>query len=700
MKTPPFPRTLALSIESLLIFLFVLFLVRLGFCVYFWSGIGDETWQDWLLAFVYGSRFDLRVGLLFLIPFLLLAPWSWFSPWRGEWKALFWTGYGALVVGFVGLIQIIDFAHFAYLQTKLSAVTLLLLQDWDTAIEMMISSYPVFWLALLLVILMGLAVWWGRSRIQYWAPQSSTEPAGITGSVMSHHEKSRWQQVRYHLPWVLATTILVLGGLIGRISQYSLRWSDVHTRPGLSALIIAVSLNPIQNLYDTRRFRASLPFDTKRVETARARMNTWLGVSRGASSLSSGPWYVREVLPKPSALPGQPNVVLVFLESFAAYKTSLSGNPLGTTPFFDSLAREGIWFDHLFSPHGETARGVFAVLTGIPDVDTSDTSSRNPQAVKQYTIINSFKGYEKFYFIGGSLSWANIRGVLRSNIPDLRIYEEENYTSPRNNVWGISDTRLFGEAVKVFNQQQKPFIGIIQTSGNHRPYTIPAEDTDFQIKTLPQSVLEGNGFSSNEEYNAFRYMDYSISRFITNARQQAWFSNTVFAFFGDHGVPGNAGPQMPPAWTTLGISAVHTPLVLYAPKLLSPARYHLPGSSIDILPTVAGLMNRSYVNQTLGRDLLDTQWNDRRAAFFILDFGISPPMGILRPPWYLTQQGIKADAKPSLHRIDNATPAKDYATTDPQLTQELQQLLLDHYWTSRYMLINNAPVTSQREYQF
>jgi hypothetical protein len=35
------------------------------------------------------------------------------------------------------------------------------------------------------------------------------------------------------------------------------------------------------------------------------------------------------------------------------------------------------------------------------------------------------------YFIGGSASWANIRGLLTDNIGDLHIYEQDDYNAPK-----------------------------------------------------------------------------------------------------------------------------------------------------------------------------------------------------------------------------------------------------------------------------
>ncbi len=98
---------------------------------------------------------------------------------------------------------------------------------------------------------------------------------------------------------------------------------------------------------------------------------------------------------------------------------------------------KGIFFDQCFTPSYGTARGVWAVLTGIPDVgQANSTTSRNPAAVNQHTIINDFAGYEKFYFIGGSASWANIRGLLTDNIQGLHLYEQDRLQSAENRCLG------------------------------------------------------------------------------------------------------------------------------------------------------------------------------------------------------------------------------------------------------------------------
>ncbi len=69
-------------------------------------------------------------------------------------------------------------------------------------------------------------------------------------------------------------------------------------------------------------------------------------------------------------------------------------------------------------------------------MEPTKTASRNPAAVDQHTIINNFTGYEKFYFLGGSTSWANIRGVLTNNIDNLHLYEQDDYKAEEDRCVG------------------------------------------------------------------------------------------------------------------------------------------------------------------------------------------------------------------------------------------------------------------------
>jgi phosphoglycerol transferase MdoB-like AlkP superfamily enzyme len=240
------------------------------------------------------------------------------------------------------------------------------------------------------------------------------------------------------------------------------------------------------------------------------------------------------------------------------------------------------------------------------------SASRNPRIVTQHTLINELEGYERFYFLGGSATWANIRGLLAHNIEGLTIYEEGDYQSPRGDVWGISDHALFEEAVSILDRVDGPLFSFLQTSGNHRPYTIPEDVPDFEVEQVDAETLLANGFPSLEAYNGFRFMDHSLEHFFETVKGTRLDGNTIYIMYGDHGVPAPHGIQ----WERLNLPTVHVPLLIYAPGLIDqPQVFDQVASSVDILPTALGLLGVPYTNQTLGRDLLTPRPADHHFAY-------------------------------------------------------------------------------------
>jgi len=375
-------------------------------------------------------------------------------------------------------------------------------------------------------------------------------------------------------------------------------------------------------------------------------------------------------------------VVLVLCESFSMYKSSMSGNPLNTTPYFNELTKQGIFFEKCFTPHFSTARGLFALTTGIPDVQLSKFSTRNPQALKQHTIINNFEGYEKLYFLGGSPGFNNFEGLL-NNIEGLEMYTEGKFNSPKINVWGISDKNLFLEANKVFKQKSTPFFAIIQTADNHRPFMIPQEDRDFQKLIIAKDSLKMFGFESLDEFNSFRYSDYCFQKFVETAKKESYFHNTIFVFIGDHGVSGEAGAMYPSAWTDQRLTDEHVPMLFYAPYLLQPQRRTEVVSQIDVLPTIAGMLQQPYVNSTLGRNLLLADKQNNYAFIIHHDEG---RIGIVTDSYYFIKN-INFPEEQLYPIAGNVLPFN--REEQDSIKRKMSEVTTAFYETAKWMLMNN-----------
>lgn len=622
-------------------------------------------------AFIMGLRFDARIASIIGLIILLLCAIPFLNPIKNNNASKFWNFLLPLIFIILTLFYCIDFYHFDYLHQRLNASVLNYLQDAGISFNMMWQTYPLVKVGIALVIVLVLArLMFGRILTHYLQQESFYKRRGV------------WM---YVISFILLAQIIV-GKIVVMPGQFPLRWSDAFT---LSDDFKAnLALNPFQSFFSTLSFRNST-FDIKKVKAAYPLMAAYLNVQQPDSVQLN---YERTYNAADST-GNKPNVVVVICESFSAYKSSMYGNPLNTTPYFNELCKNGVFFDRCFTPAYGTARGVWATITGIPDVENPSTASRNPNAVNQHTIINDFKGYNNYYFLGGSATWANIRGLLTNNINGLHLYEEQDYKASTIDVWGISDKNLFLEANKVLKTQDKPFFAVIQTADNHRPYTIPKEDeANFKKLSFSTDSLKRFGFESNEELNAFRFTDYCYQQFIEAAKKEKYFNNTIFVFVGDHGIRGSAGDMFPKCWTEQGLTCEHVPLLFYAPQLLPAKRVHEVCSQVDVLPSVAALAKSNYTNTTFGRNLFDTTSSFQFKTFFkgenyafIIDHDVKT-IGLICDQYYFLKN-TKTGKEDIFSMINNA-PVEKNATTD-SVKNNLSRLTAAYYETAKYVMLNN-----------
>ncbi|MFM7672562.1 MAG: LTA synthase family protein [Bacteroidota bacterium] len=602
------PKTLRWVLQVGGIFLLLFTLFRLSV----WVAFRPDGWSfvDALPSFMWGLRYDLRWIAGILLPITLFSIRAKWSPFYSALTKLIWTTYLALVTLVVFFFFSAGFGSFSYNQTPLDAGAMNFVEDFRISITMIWETYPLLWMLAGLIV----AVWllrWMYHRV-HWQVVSRTDGKGIA------HQRA------YFLIASLLLALLIHGSFTAR----PLRRDDCFQLPSSFAAYLAV--NPLQNFATTWRLRQVPELDIPTVRRAMPVVRKWMGLSN-----VRGEGLRRLVAPRSDAWESKPNIVLVQCESFSMYKSSMSGNALNATPFFDSLSRQGIFFDHCFAPHFSTARALFAILSGIPDVQFYRFSSRNPATVSQRMLIDQLEGYSKHYFLSGSPEFNNFEGIL-ANIRGLQMHTGDFFKGERLNVWGVSDRDLLLQSLDEMQKQSGPFFAYIQTAGNHRPFqkSIPSDDSLFRRVEFPIDTLLKYGYESNDELNAFRYSDHAIRQFMEAARTRPFFANTVFVFVGDHGMAGNARSVYPPLWTEQRLTDQHVPLLFYAPHLLEPKRRSEVVSQIDILPTLFGRLNQSFEHATLGRDLLAP---DKKNDYAFLT-NTADRIGMITNDFYFTRQ--------------------------------------------------------------
>ena len=648
------PKTLLWVANLLFIFILIFTLFRLT--TYFAFRPQGFSFENLIPSFLMGIRYDLRWISIILLPIVVISMRPKFSPFYSSRNKKWWTWYLAIITFIVFFFFAADFGSFSYNRTRLDAGALNFAEDFGISVKMLFQTYPMVWMILGLIIAVLLFRW--MYKHSHWRIINRTD--GL--------------RIPYKRKFFFIAALLLGFFVYGRFSWPPLTWKSCFVFHDNFKSYLA--LNPLQNFFTTLRFRRP-EFNEQKARENFPLMAEWMQLpDKDVFS------YHREIAPRSNALESRPNIVLVQCESFSMYKSTMSGNPLNTTPYFNSLCEKGIFFDRCFTPHFSTARGLFAILTGIPDAQLFKFSTRNPLAIKQHTIVNNFEGYSKHYFLGGSPEFNNFEGLLK-NIDGLQMHSEGSFKSPKINVWGISDKDLFIEANEVFKKQDKPFFAYIQTSDNHRPYMIPAKDTaDFKMLFVPDKELLHYGFESLDEFNAFRYSDYCFQKFLETAGKESYFPNTIFVFVGDHGVAGNADALYPSAWTDQRLTDEHVPLLFYAPYLLQPQKRSEVVSQIDILPTIAGMLHQSYVNTTLGRDLLDPEKKNNYA--FITN--TAGKIGIVTDDFYFIKNLNFPDDK--IVPVKYNGPLYTKAQRD-SIQQKLSDFTSAFFETAKYMIMNN-----------
>ena len=646
-------------------------LYKAGFYLYFSDVFAPADGAELRHALWISMRFDFRLSLiLILLPCLLAmaVPGRFFS--RTGCKR-FSRSYFSAVGVLLTLLLLADTGNFSYTGERLNASLAEFAKNPLISLGMLWQSYPVVWGALG-VAAVGFAFYFFAS----WAYRISARlPEG----------EKKLPKVFWRAAWVL----LAAWGLYGSTTHYPLRWSEAYFSKDKN--VNSLALNPVLYLFSTIS-SADTTVDTEAFEKYLPAMVRYLGTSPQQP-------FERTAPARGDSL--SPNLVFVMLESFGAAPMSAFGNPLPSTPHTDSLLRECLFFKNAYVPRWGTAFTVYGSLTGIPDVTLGTTASRVQKAVDQRVLMDQAKGYRRYYLLGGSANWANIRAVFQSNVEGVRIFEEGSYpVEDRVDVWGIDDYDLFKYAATLFDSLDRagqPFIAYLQTSSNHRPYTVPHERDGYRPlreSEVDMQALRRAGFLELGQYNALRYLDFNIARFVRRAREQGWARNTVIVFFGDHNMGLNPYTHTPRPEYPAGLSHFHVPIFVYAPSLIEPRTVEAPATLMDVMPTAFSIAGLPYTNYTLGRDMSDTL--AQRDSY---GFACGPYRGtdglFLIGDSLVYARSIDGSVPPALYRYRDGMPL-DSLSADSPAAARMDSLAQAFYHSARYLYFNNRKPQQNR----
>ncbi len=290
------------------------------------------------------------------------------------------------------------------------------------------------------------------------------------------------------------------------------------------------------------------------------------------------------------------NVVIFILESFSKeYIGYLNDGEIQTyTPFLDSLMSESLTCVGAYANGRKSVDAIPSVLGSIPSLEHS--FALTPYALNRVEGLgNALKraGYHTSFFHGAPEGSMGLDGMSRHFGFD-NYYGKGSFgeNSLFDGYWGIWDEPFLQFFARTLNTFPEPFATAVFTLSSHHPFVIPQEyEGVFPKGTLPIHQCIG-------------YADHALKRFFETAKDCPWYNNTLFVLVADHGIFSLIHPQYQTDIESMAIPVVyHDPLGVMAEKGRIYDQYT---QQIDIMPTVLDMLDHPYSFFAFGRSILDT----------------------------------------------------------------------------------------------
>ncbi len=594
-----------------------------------------------LSAFAVGLRFDISIAVMgiFLPLLFMMLPFRWAH--HAYWQRLWgWLIY--LVVLLLVFMLAADTIYFGVVHRHVGSEIGAMSEDIGPMVALAFGQYGVMLLLFTLGAAFGALLW---RRLVHPVPAA---PRRV------------WPRLVSIVLALLLFVILGRGGWSGKPISVGDAFFSNSVAQGYLALNGAFAV--------TRALNDSAPplRDFMPQDEAISRTQHTLAGSSTPFHDANFPIYQQARF---SGHGSKPNVVVLMLESWGALhidalREQMHLPPLGVTPNFDSLAKQGRLYTHFYGNGQRSIQGAEAILASLPTLPgmpfLGEGIEQNRQSFlgelaqaqgyKTFFLQSSDRGSFRFDSIAARAGFSTYKGA--EDMPELHEHKKAAST------WGTWDHNTFQEAHQLFAKARQPFLGYIFTSTTHVPWLIP-----------DQRWRKYTSDSDRDKFlNSLLYADWALGEFIAAAKKAGYYDNTIFVLTADHANEFVEHAEITP-------NLYHIPLLIVGPGV-KPGIDERIGSQFDITPTIADLGNWSTGYAGLGRSLLDESAGNERVSFGIRGnvFDLISSRG-----W------VSHDLT---HRLGNAPGMS------PHATDEMERNLLAEYQTISRLLVENRVVPS------
>lgn len=608
--------------KQYLYFLSIVEVFRIFFFLYYFDKTSQQAFGDVVSSFYYGFLLDNSANAyMMVLPFFLYLLYS-------VWPVnLIWNVNRIYTYIMTVLLIIIETSNiFIYGEwgMKLNYKAISYLSEPGEALHSARISLLI--LGFLIIVAFSFLWIWGGHRLMVFARKNVT--------------RVWW----FSLIWFVVMPPLIFGSMRGSLQQIPIIQSQsYHSK---SNFVNIASVNTLWNLgksiIENSQSINENPFDYYPLEEAKKRVAALYDFPHadGLKILTTD----------------RPNVVLIFLESWSGDFIDELGSNLHITKGFSKLAKEGYLFTNHYASGMLSHQGLSAVLSACPSTPFSSVIKQPSKYHGLNCIVKDFKdiGYHTSFLFGGQLIYGNIKAYIYYNEFD-KITEGKDFDAsvPEGSL-GHHDQYMFDRLIKDINGYPQPFFAGAFTLSSHSPFDMPVQNY----------VSFGGEF--NKMLNSIYYSDSCLYNFVTEAKKQPWYDNTLFIFVADHSHPS------PFKYPYFSKKARKIPLMFYGNVIKKEYRGKTNNtmmSQTDIAATLLAQVNMPHKKYHWSKDVFNPYM--KPSAYFGFDDGY----GWIEPHGYYSYH--KGLERMMDHHFDSKQDSIQLVNSGKAFIQVLYQEYLD-----------------------
>lgn len=308
------------------------------------------------------------------------------------------------------------------------------------------------------------------------------------------------------------------------------------------------------------------------------------------------------------------NLIIIQVEALQGFVVENTIENQEITPFLNSLIKESVYMENIYHQvaGGNTADAEFMINNSLYPIDSGAVNFRYPNNLYHSlgSILKS-QNYKTYAAHAYKPSFWNRQNFYKSEGFD-EFFDLNKYNLDEIIGWALSDESFFRQTFDMIDLNSK-FYSFNVTLSSHHPYDAFIKKDNLDIGKYKDKQL-GNFLK------AARYDDYALEQLFKTLKEKGVYDNSIIVIYGDHSALFEDQKEDLCQFTGLEYNEFNwkkfqkIPVIIHVPNTDLIERIEKVGAQVDILPTIANLMdlNMPYV---IGKDMLNIP-NDNGYAVF------------------------------------------------------------------------------------